>query len=158
MPERKRFFNIFTSVLFVLLAQACTVKEAVPVTPLAAATPVEVGTGFVETLPAEQVTPSKIPLALIQQFGCVPGDHEVTSGRVLEVFDGDTISVKIGRLVYKVRYIGLNAPEHDEPLGPQAEDFNRSLVQGEKVYLVKDITEDANTAVCCAMFSPKMHL
>lgn len=60
------------------------------------------------------------------------------------VFDGDTIEVRIAGRIYRVRYIGIDAPEstyeHD-PFGPEATAKNRELVAGKRVRLEKDVSE-----------------
>lgn len=59
---------------------------------------------------------------------------------VQEVLDGDTISLDDGR---KVRYLGINAPEHGQPYAREATNFNRQLVRGLPVRLEFDrIRED----------------
>lgn len=62
---------------------------------------------------------------------------------VTRVVDGDTIEVG-GQ---KVRYIGVNTPETVDPrrpvqcFGHEASEFNKSLVDGKPVRLVRDISE-----------------
>lgn len=58
--------------------------------------------------------------------------------RVVKVIDGDTVVIEGGM---KVRYIGINAPEMDEPFGKEAYEFNRQLVEGKRVRLEKDISD-----------------
>lgn len=66
-------------------------------------------------------------------------------GVVVRVVDGDTVHVRIGAHVEKVRYIGVNAPEvhhptkGEEPGGREATDVNRRLVQGRPVRLELDV-------------------
>lgn len=76
-------------------------------------------------------------------IGCVvPAAPLVTS-----VIDGDTIEVDIDGTIYKVRYIGLDAPELDDKrpeycaLAQEATRYNRQLVEGKTVRLEKDISE-----------------
>lgn len=63
---------------------------------------------------------------------------------VKRVVDGDTIELKDGQ---KVRYIGVNTPETVDPrkpvqcFGKEASAYNKSLVEGKQVKLVKDISE-----------------
>lgn len=57
---------------------------------------------------------------------------------VTEVIDGDTIVVEGG---YKVRYIGIDAPERDEFYYMQAKQMNEALVAGKKVRLEGDISD-----------------
>ncbi len=63
---------------------------------------------------------------------------------VTKVIDGDTIHVLINGTDYKVRYIGMNAPEDTtkkEWLGPEATARDKELVAGKTVTLVKDVSE-----------------
>ncbi|XWX04283.1 thermonuclease family protein [Aggregatilineales bacterium SYSU G02658] len=61
-------------------------------------------------------------------------------GRVTRVIDGDTIDVEINGVVQRVRYVGVNTPERDEVCYQQAADFNRQLVSGQTIGLVRDRT------------------
>ncbi len=60
---------------------------------------------------------------------------------VIYVFDGDTVEVNVDGLDYRLRYIGVDAPERDEPFYDEAADFNRALVEGQTVILVRDVSE-----------------
>jgi endonuclease YncB( thermonuclease family) len=62
-------------------------------------------------------------------------------GLVEYVVDGDTIDVGIDGEGYRVRYIGVNTPELGEPCYDEATNANISLVGGETVRLVKDVSE-----------------
>lgn len=70
-----------------------------------------------------------------------------TEATVVRVVDGDTIVVAYGGEQYKVRYIGMDAPETKDPnssiefMGPQATTANTALVDGKTVYLEKDVSE-----------------
>jgi micrococcal nuclease len=68
--------------------------------------------------------------------GAVPRADEV--GRVVSVIDGDTIDVNINGEVFRVRYVGVNTPERDEPCYREATNANKALVEGQTVSLVKD--------------------
>ncbi len=63
---------------------------------------------------------------------------------VLRVVDGDTIEIDSGE---KVRYIGMDTPETAHPrkpvqcFGKEASAANKSFVSGQKVRLVKDVSE-----------------
>jgi len=65
----------------------------------------------------------------------------------VRVVDGDTIHVRIGARVEKVRYIGVNTPEvhhptkGEEPGGREAAEVNRRLVEGQAVRLELDVQE-----------------
>ena len=75
------------------------------------------------------------------------GCASVPNALVTRVIDGDTIEVDIAGTIYKVRYIGLDAPELDDKrpeyctLAQEATRYNRQLVEGETVRLEKDISE-----------------
>ncbi len=66
---------------------------------------------------------------------------------VTRVIDGDTIEVNIAGAVYRVRYIGIDAPELDDEraefcaLAQEATRYNRQLVEGKTIRLEKDISE-----------------
>ncbi|HVF69169.1 MAG TPA: thermonuclease family protein [Xanthomonadales bacterium] len=72
---------------------------------------------------------------------------ERINARVIEVRDGDTIEVDFGGSKKTVRYIGINAPETVDPrktvqcFGREANNINKSLVEGQIVQLEKDISE-----------------
>lgn len=76
----------------------------------------------------------------------VAGEKIVTStwAMVSKVVDGDTIELDSGQ---KVRYIGVDTPETVHPskpvqcFGKEASIFNKQLVTGKKVRLVKDVSE-----------------
>lgn len=60
------------------------------------------------------------------------------SAVVTEIIDGDTIDVEINGVGYRVRYIGINTPERDEPCYSEATAANARLVAGNRVTLVRD--------------------
>lgn len=63
------------------------------------------------------------------------------TAKVTQVIDGDTIVVEGG---YRVRYIGIDAPEvypKLEAFGMEAWQANRQLVEGKEVRLEQDISE-----------------
>ena len=55
--------------------------------------------------------------------------------RVKQVYDGDTVLLEDGR---KVRYLGINSPEFQEPFYLKAKRFNESLVLGKEIRLEFD--------------------
>jgi micrococcal nuclease len=63
--------------------------------------------------------------------------------QVLQVIDGDTIGVAVNGRTYKVRYIGIDAPELGDLCYTEATRFNSYLVmsQGKIVYLERDTSE-----------------
>ncbi|MDI7274738.1 MAG: thermonuclease family protein [Anaerolineae bacterium] len=70
-----------------------------------------------------------------------PTEDLRVAARVSRVVDGDTIRVIIEGREYPLRYIGVDSPEPDEPLGLDAAAANRSLLEGEEVVLEKDVSE-----------------
>jgi endonuclease YncB( thermonuclease family) len=66
---------------------------------------------------------------------------EGESGPVVAVIDGDTIEVSIGGAEFRVRYVGVNTPERDEPCYAEATQANAALVEGQTVRLLKDVSE-----------------
>lgn len=74
-------------------------------------------------------------------LGTPPVSVEGDSAQVTRVIDGDTIDVRIGSATFRVRYIGVNTPESDEPCYAEATAANAALVSGKTVTLVKDTSE-----------------
>ncbi|MBN1992128.1 MAG: thermonuclease family protein [Anaerolineae bacterium] len=62
-----------------------------------------------------------------------PADLETAT--VAQVVDGDTIELTDGR---RVRYIGINTPERDQPYYQEATEANRQLVGGKEAQLEFD--------------------
>ena len=69
----------------------------------------------------------------------VPAGERATVARII---DGDTIDVFLadGRRE-RVRYIGIDTPERDEPFYAEATEANRALIDGQELILVKDVSE-----------------
>ncbi len=64
------------------------------------------------------------------------------SARVVAVIDGDTIDVVLaGGRTERVRYIGVNTPERDQPCYAEATAANAALVADQTVTLVEDVSE-----------------
>ncbi|MCB9422418.1 MAG: thermonuclease family protein [Ardenticatenaceae bacterium] len=57
------------------------------------------------------------------------------------IIDGDTIDVLIEGVSYRVRYIGVDTPERDEPFYNEATQANEQLVDGQELILVQDVSE-----------------
>ena len=58
------------------------------------------------------------------------------TGRVVRVVDGDTYDVLAGGVVYRVRLLGVDAPEPDQPFGHQANDSVARLLAPKRPVLV----------------------
>ena len=74
-------------------------------------------------------------------------DPRVLEGVVVKVVDGDTIHVRLGDRVEKIRYIGVNTPElrhptqGEQPGSREAREVNRRLVASRQVRLELDARE-----------------
>ena len=64
-----------------------------------------------------------------------------TEATVTRIVDGDTIHVSVAGQDYPLRYIGVDSPEPEQPLGPAAAEANRKLVAGKTVFLEKDVSD-----------------
>jgi len=74
-------------------------------------------------------------------------------GTVREVIDGDTIVLRDGR---KVRYLGINAPEHGQPYAREGTNSNRRLVGGLSVRLEFDqVREDRHGRLLAYVYATK---
>ena len=85
--------------------------------------------------------PAPPTIAFQGMADCIP-DNPPENGIVSKIIDGDTIEVFVNQNTYKVRYIGIDAPElKGEPFADQATQLNRELVDGKSIILVKDVSE-----------------
>lgn len=91
--------------------------------------------------PSSSPLPSPTAETFTPQFPCVPAGTLVQEGTVEWVVDGDTVHVDVDGISYRVRYIGVDTPEVDEPGGEEATRYNLELVGGQTVTLVKDVSE-----------------
>lgn len=73
---------------------------------------------------------------------------EYESGEVIRVVDGDTLIVDLNGIDQKVRLIGVDTPEsvgkylkHPEVYGKEASTFTEEMLEGEKVFLEKDVRD-----------------
>jgi endonuclease YncB( thermonuclease family) len=73
------------------------------------------------------------------------------------IYDGDTLRVKNGFGEIKVRFCGIDAPEKDQPLGIQARDYLRSLInKGDGSIIVVPIEQDRYGRTVAELFiSPR---
>ena len=67
--------------------------------------------------------------------------EEFQSVLVTKVIDGDTIWVEIEGIEEKVRFIGVNTPEKDEPGFSQATDYTRAMLLNRYIFLEKDVSD-----------------
>lgn len=110
-------------------AQPSTIEATAPAgddrrrasSPAARATPPE---GAVEARPAS----------------CIP-ERAPQQATVVRVIDGDTIDVVLDGARRRVRYIGVNTPEREQPLYSEATDANVRLLSAGAVLLYRDMSE-----------------
>lgn len=81
-------------------------------------------------------------------FYSITEDTEYEVGVVSRVVDGDTIVVTVNGKEEKVRLIGVNTPESvgryankPQPYGKEASSYTKDFLEGEKVYLEKDVSD-----------------
>jgi micrococcal nuclease len=89
-------------------------------------------------------------VAAILGSATATADPTVTTALVLKIVDGDTIDIRDddrGRL--RVRILGIDTPETKKPgytvgcWGPEATEFAKATMLGQRVALVTDPTQDA---------------
>jgi len=89
------------------------------------------------------ITPSLARSAAVTVAGgCVPDRFPREEATVRKVVDGDTIEVDEGGVPFRVRYIGMDAPElAGEPMAAESLEANRRLVEGKRIVMVRDLSE-----------------
>jgi len=99
--------------------------------------------------------------------GCVAGVHEVSepltltsrvavsaeAARVVRVLDADMYIVLARPTTYRLRLLGVDAPETGQPFGAQAADSVRKLLSG-RVLLVSKAGLDLYRRTLCAVLLP----
>ncbi len=85
--------------------------------------------------------PNNGNLPRVTGFDCVPQNTLRQYAQLVRVIDGDTIEVEMDGEQYRVRYIGVDTPERDEPFYSEASEANQAYLSGEYLLLVKDVSE-----------------
>jgi micrococcal nuclease len=138
---RRRIVVATVAVLFGLAAIGSIDKPDTGAAAAAIATPSP--TSQITAAPTAASTSNVVPMPE-STFGPT---SPTTEASVVRVIDGDTIVVAYAGKEYKVRYIGMDAPETKDPnssvefMGPQATVANTALVGGRTVFLEKDVSE-----------------
>ncbi len=88
-------------------------------------------------IPTDSVADSSIS-AEFSDSSTIPNGEKAT---VINVIDGDTVDVRLNGQEYRLRYIGVDTPERDEPYYIEATRFNRDLVDDQDIILVKDVSD-----------------
>jgi micrococcal nuclease len=61
---------------------------------------------------------------------------------VTKITDGDSIEVEVDGVAFRVRYVGMNAPEmNGEPLGEESRAANAALLGGKTIVMIRDLSE-----------------
>jgi micrococcal nuclease len=81
-------------------------------------------------------TPISAPPTATPNSSGLPQPDGLETVTVAVVVDGDTVELTTGR---RVRYIGINTPERDQPYYNEAAALNRQLVEGKNVQLEFDL-------------------
>ncbi|MGB6129289.1 MAG: thermonuclease family protein [Psychrilyobacter sp.] len=58
---------------------------------------------------------------------------EILVGKVIKVYDGDTITILVDGKKEKIRFFGIDAPEMKQNYGVESRNFVRSKIMGKKV-------------------------
>jgi micrococcal nuclease len=85
-----------------------------------------------------------IAAVIVNRKADVPVFTEVRGrviAQVVEVIDGNTITVQVAGQTFPVRYIMSRAPELGQPFGEEAAIRNRELVAGKTVLLERDVSD-----------------
>jgi micrococcal nuclease len=110
-------------------------------TPTATSTPEATATTAATEKPTNTPEPTDTPLPSATPTPEPTPAPERVEAQVVEVVDGDTIRVAVGGEAYSLRYIGIDAPEMDQPGGTEARNANAELLMGQTVRLEKDVSE-----------------
>ncbi|OGN82242.1 MAG: hypothetical protein A2X24_11680 [Chloroflexi bacterium GWB2_54_36] len=116
-------------------------------------TPTQIPTSTVTVSPSSTITstitltPSitRTPtedLSFYNVSDCLPKNTLFQKGTVVQIVDGDTIQVRLeDGNTYRVRYIGVDAPESERPYYTESKKANSDLVLNKEIILVKDVSE-----------------
>ena len=89
--------------------------------------------------------PTKAPVPPTQaprtDFDCLPQGTERQIAELIAVVDGDTIDVIVDGQFERVRYIGVDTPELEDPYYTEASMANRILLGNGNLTLVRDVSE-----------------
>ncbi|MBN2086340.1 MAG: thermonuclease family protein [Anaerolineales bacterium] len=120
--RRKTLFRFFSFILF--LAAGCAPRTPAPTVPAPSnAAVTETGTA----------TPGS---------ACIPASARREEAVVTGITDGDSIEVEVGGVAFRVRYIGMDAPEmNGEPLGQESRAANAAFVDGKRIVMIRDLSE-----------------
>lgn len=94
--------------------------------------------------PKPQAQQSSVrPAAIGEEATIVPGS----------IHDGDTLRIRQGEKVTKIRFCGIDAPELAQPLGPESRDYLKRLV-GDGAVRVVTVEKDKYDRTVAELFLP----
>lgn len=95
------------------------------------------------THPATRAAGLLVLLALLflAPFVALPAENAVLAGRVTRVIDGDTLDVLLASGRIRVRLHGVDAPERDQPGGPESTQWLQQRVLDRDV-LIEPVSQD----------------
>lgn len=119
----------FLAIIFLVLLAGCGTGPGSPIP----RSPIPV-TSSASAIPAtESATPGQ---------ACIASTARREEALVTGVTDGDSIVVDVGGVPFRVRYIGIDAPEMaGEELGEESRTANRTLVGGKSIVMIRDLSE-----------------
>ncbi len=123
---------------------AVATPTSIPASPTATPTPALVSTTAAQPSPQPLASPAPSPTGTGPTIlvACLEGlAWEPTT--LVRVIDGDTIDVRINGNTERVRYIGINTPERDQPGYSEAIQANRRLVESDQLWLARDATKSS---------------
>ena len=126
--------------IFSLICAACSQQDSAPG---------QGGIGEQTVIPAasftaeEISTPLPTPGSSPAYTQAIPVTEEQSReiAFVMQVIDGDTIEVILNGESYKLRYIGIDAPEPGMDCSQESTDANRSMVENQIVELERDFSD-----------------
>lgn len=94
---------------------------------------------------------STLPTPSELQEVAAPAQQPILVGKVVHVYDGDTIKVQLDSGPIVVRLHSIDTPEHDQPWGPEATAALAARVQGRQVSL-DVVTQDSYERLVADVF------
>jgi micrococcal nuclease len=94
-------------------------------------------------IPSESMTPPPTATdTAAPSASCISDRARREAARVTNVIDGDTIDVDEGGVPFRVRYVGVDAPEMvSEPMAAESLAANQHLLAGKEIVMIRDQSE-----------------